>query len=610
MKRLSVLIIDESRSRTEAISDTILQRYPEWRIIRAVSLKEALYELSNQSWNIILCQAEQLAELNTFAPLSKMAAKSTYIFALVKTVTERGLMHALHVGAVDVVSDEAIILLAKIGNVVKEISLQRQLELLTRKNKAPAVSDRIASSAPVTSEVRSRPQAAADARDKRAGGEQEIPAADLLLHDAVQDNQWAGMLSLEPFLRFVHQAIDEPGSRKLAILSLIIEDTASIVEAHGVQGYQRLKKLLLQRLRGADLSLLAVTEVDEGQVVALAADPGGEGLIGVAGQVMAQVTAALPIGVRGGLLPSMALGVRLIRPDAETLRRDVDLRRVIAEAHVAARRALAGKAGAIHVYDPATDAGEHGAADAGEQIKTVLIDALKNNRFRMRLQPIASSAVADTFSDYEVLLRLTGEDNAEISPAHFIPVAEQLRMMHDIDRWVVVRALEYIHQNMFISTGARLFVKISCQSILDDTFMPWLVDYLRISKTRKINIVFQIRERDAVSHPEQVTKIVDMLRKLSCLTLIENFGVHDNPAALLKSIPVDYVKFDRSLIHNIAIDPGRLAKLLDCARIARESGKKLIVPFVQDAETYSLLWKNGFDYIYGNFVQRPDNAVN
>lgn len=260
-----------------------------------------------------------------------------------------------------------------------------------------------------------------------------------------------------------------------------------------------------------------------------------------------------------------------------------------------------------HLHNPAV-------ADMAEQERLAvwggrIREALKQNRFRLLFQPIVSLR-GDAGENYEVVVRMLGEDGEEIPPQEFLPAAQHTRLLHYIDRWVIANGLKVLaERRQQGKTGTRLFLKLTGPSITDEKLLPWLVERIKALRLNADALVFQIHEQTALNHLNQAKQIVNALRELNCRVVLEGFGTEPNTFNAIKHLDVHYLKLDGSLIANLAQSVEHQEQVKGIAEQAREHRKQCIATSVEDANSLAVLWQCSVDYIQGNFLQEPKASL-
>jgi EAL domain-containing protein (putative c-di-GMP-specific phosphodiesterase class I) len=99
------------------------------------------------------------------------------------------------------------------------------------------------------------------------------------------------------------------------------------------------------------------------------------------------------------------------------------------------------------------------------------------------------------------------------------------------------------------------------------------------------------------------------LDKIHCKFAIDNFGTGLKPFQLMKAMPVEYLRIDRSLMQGINTNKENQETIRTINDTARSDGHKTIAPFVEDATALSILWGIGVNYIQGNFLREARETM-
>ncbi|KAF0192987.1 MAG: response regulator receiver [Gammaproteobacteria bacterium] len=260
----------------------------------------------------------------------------------------------------------------------------------------------------------------------------------------------------------------------------------------------------------------------------------------------------------------------------------------------------------IHAYDAKADA--KAVQETGKEQGNRLSDALKNNRFKLVFQPIVNLCAAPA-ERYEVLLRMLGDNDKEIMPAQFIPAAEKGGLMPEIDRWVINKSIQTAAERYREGNKTNFFVKISNEALADAELVMWISTAFKTARVPGDAITFELTENAVMAHPEEARLFLKGVKELHCHTALERAGMNPGALETLEDLPLDFIKFDRSLTHDFPHNPGKQERLKKLARASHELHREAIAEFVQDARTLRLLWQCGIDYIQGYYLQQPDGHL-
>ena len=231
--------------------------------------------------------------------------------------------------------------------------------------------------------------------------------------------------------------------------------------------------------------------------------------------------------------------------------------------------------------------------------------ALMANRFRLVQQPIAS-LVGEDRPMFDLLVRMLDEAGQEVLPSEFLSAAERTDLMKNIDRWIVGAAMSFCAAKK----PHRVFVRLSRDSVHDQTLGTWLQQQLKASGVSPERIVFQITEEMAGAHPREARTLQGLLSALGFEFAVEHFGASGGDTAqLLHRLPVSYVKVDGALMQGLANDRPLQEKVKALVDVAREHNVTTIAERVEDANTMAVLWQLGIEFIQGYFVDTPESVT-
>ena len=230
-----------------------------------------------------------------------------------------------------------------------------------------------------------------------------------------------------------------------------------------------------------------------------------------------------------------------------------------------------------------------------------LTAALKENRFRLLQQPIAALD-GESGEMYDLLIRMIDEQGETVLPSEFLPVAERTNMMQALDRWVIGAAVALCRDR----NPDTVFVRLSAQSILDQSFLGWLKSVLAHSGTRPAQFCFQMPEVTAAQYLTATVAIATAIRELGARFALEHFGVTQHSRQILDRIELDFVKIDGSVIQNLSVDDDAHQHAADLVKRARDRGMATIAERVEDANTMALLWQLGISFMQGHYVHEPE----
>ena len=275
-----------------------------------------------------------------------------------------------------------------------------------------------------------------------------------------------------------------------------------------------------------------------------------------------------------------------------------DLNDLLANADMAMYQAKEGGGGRWHLFSPDEQAKELLATRAKwrERITQALVD----DAFELHYQPIFNIREARV-TRYETLVRMRDNVGLLVFPDNFIPVAEQSGQIHEIDRWVIRKAIDQVQRHPRLA----LAVNLSGRVLDDPSLLVWFHQELQQSKIDPANLIVEITETAAVANVQDAIAFMHEIKALGCRFALDDFGSGFSSFAYLKQLPVDIVKIDGAFIQNLATSAEDQLFVKALTDVAKGLGKATVAEFVENAETLRLLKKLGVDFAQGYYIGRP-----
>ncbi|PCI23119.1 MAG: GGDEF domain-containing response regulator [Piscirickettsiaceae bacterium] len=237
-------------------------------------------------------------------------------------------------------------------------------------------------------------------------------------------------------------------------------------------------------------------------------------------------------------------------------------------------------------------------------------EALRKDQFKLVFQPVVQ--VSDgRVSHYETLLRLQNEQGELLSPEKFIPVAERMGLIQQIDLWVVTSIIDLIAALPEADKDISFTVNLSSHALQCDYILPVLKQKLESTWVSPSRLTFEITETAAVTNFEKTRQMVSKIRALGCRFALDDFGAGFSSFNYIKNFPVDYLKIDGQFISNLVCDAADQVLVKSMIDVAHSLGKKAIAEYVSNAEILRLLKEFGVDYVQGFLLGKPEiNLLN
>ncbi|HVJ62129.1 MAG TPA: EAL domain-containing protein [Tahibacter sp.] len=279
---------------------------------------------------------------------------------------------------------------------------------------------------------------------------------------------------------------------------------------------------------------------------------------------------------------------------------------ILGQANATLRGAQSEGGNRVNVFDPAAQ--DKAAEEKQRHWLKLVQDALANNGFVLFNQPIISLHGAEG-EFFEILLRMQGGPKGEITPNFFLPIAEQYGLMPQIDRWVIAHAIKALVEREKAGNKTTYFIKLTPQSLEDQTLLPWIAQQLKNARLRGDALVFEMPESKVVTSLKPARAFVAGLKQIHCGFALEQFGSGLNSFQLLKHVDANYLKLDRSYMAELPKHKENQEKLKELCDQAMHAGKLTVAEFVEDAASMSILFSCGVNFVQGNFLQEPEKVM-
>ena len=245
---------------------------------------------------------------------------------------------------------------------------------------------------------------------------------------------------------------------------------------------------------------------------------------------------------------------------------------------------------AIYDASPEREAARKLKADTGAQI----IEALKADRFRLAYQPIVCARTG-RIESYEALIRMLREDGSPVPAGDFIPAAEELGLVRDLDR----RVLELASVALRRAPALKLGVNVSGMNVGDEMWMHTFATHLAGDRSLTSRLTIEVTETAALHDIDDGIRFVQYLRAAGCRVAIDDFGAGYTSFRNLQTLDLNCVKIDGSFVKGIASRPDNQAFVRTLVSLAKTFNLEVVAEWVGTKEEATLLRALGADKFQG-----------
>jgi diguanylate cyclase (GGDEF)-like protein len=259
--------------------------------------------------------------------------------------------------------------------------------------------------------------------------------------------------------------------------------------------------------------------------------------------------------------------------------------------------------GHIGVFHPARN-----TSGADQALAELIRAALKAEDFQLLFQPIVALQ-GDEEEQFQALLRLRGDGGKLYTAADILPVAEREGLIGDIDRWVLSHCLLVLAERTRQRRPVRLFVSQAIEAALDTQRIGWLRQLMETRRLAGEQLVLEFRLNEALANSRELATFGVALRELGVSLGLAAFEANQPAFQLLQQLPAGCLKLAPRYIGEGLRDATLREELRQIVTKAHERDWKVIAPRIEDAQSASLLWTAGVDYIQGDFVQQAGHDL-
>lgn len=276
---------------------------------------------------------------------------------------------------------------------------------------------------------------------------------------------------------------------------------------------------------------------------------------------------------------------------------------ILARAASACDRARARGRNKVEIFEPGGVAETERATEGGWTAR--IADALRDGRLALVFQPIVEVRGGEVHH-HEVLVRMLSDSGEMIPAATFIPPAERLGIVDEIDRWVIGAAVERIARERDAGRRLRCAVNLSGLSIAEDDTIAYVESEILRHGIEPSLLSFEITETVAMTNVARARLLMERLRDLGCSIALDDFGRGFSSFAYLRELPVDLMKIDAAFVRDLDRDPVNQAMVRALSEVAHSMGIRVVAEGVESAEVMETLPWLGVELAQGFHLGRPD----
>lgn len=240
------------------------------------------------------------------------------------------------------------------------------------------------------------------------------------------------------------------------------------------------------------------------------------------------------------------------------------------------------------------------------QLENELRAAIKYNEVDFDVQSVVELQTRGVVGG-EALLRWQHPRLGRISASQFVDVASETGLIVPLGDHLIRRACQFAG-SFGRQTNWRLHVNISRLQLLLPTLLDLLDRTIEDSGLAPERLVLEIAEASVKDEPGKVIERINALKNRNLKVRLDNFGSGASPLAVLKDLPIDYLKLDRSLVHAVETSPESCVLMEALVTIANTYRIEVIAEGIENEIQLQKLCDLGCRFGQGYVLHRPVQA--
>lgn len=240
------------------------------------------------------------------------------------------------------------------------------------------------------------------------------------------------------------------------------------------------------------------------------------------------------------------------------------------------------------------------------RIAADIYTAIKNKEFYMRFQPFVELQTG-RHNMVESLVRWKHSVMGEMSPADFIPIAEESGLIIELGELIIEMVIEMIQKMVKANCMKRLSINISAPHFLSPSFLVVLKQQLARFPMTAQYLCVEITESVLLDNVELAKNVIKELHDMGLKVSLDDFGTGYSSLSYLQLLAVDFIKLDRSFIADLDTSKDRRIITESIIKLAHSLELEVVAEGVENSTQLDYLMDYKCNYIQGNYFYSPMN---
>jgi EAL domain-containing protein (putative c-di-GMP-specific phosphodiesterase class I) len=238
-------------------------------------------------------------------------------------------------------------------------------------------------------------------------------------------------------------------------------------------------------------------------------------------------------------------------------------------------------------------------------IETKLRRALERNEFTLHYQPQVD-LVSGRIVSAEALIRWQHPEMGLVSPAMFVPLAEETGLIVPIGEWVLDAACT--QTKAWLNAGFNnisIGVNLSARQFRQKNLLQIIEQSLRVNQLNSLHLELELTESMVMQDPEVTIHILNQLKQLGIRLSLDDFGTGYSSLSYLRRFPIDVLKVDQSFIRDVTTNADDACITSSIISLAHGLQLSVIAEGVETREQLRYLKQQKCDVMQGYYFSRP-----
>lgn len=314
-------------------------------------------------------------------------------------------------------------------------------------------------------------------------------------------------------------------------------------------------------------------------------------------RVRAALASPITVG-DASVFVSASIGVAMAPRNRTTAAEDL-----MRHADIAAHQAKQNGRNRVEMFDQSMQARLTHRMD----VEHALHGAIGRQEMRLYHQPIVD-IVSGRVSGFEALMRWVRQDGTLVSPADFIPVAEETGIICELGAWALRDALGELRRwidDGIVPPTTTMSVNVSPRQVADPAFATIVRGAVTESGVPPHLLWLEITESMMLDEPELAASILDEVRSMGVRIAMDDFGTGFSSLSVLQQFPIHRIKIDRAFVHGLGDGDNDRSLVRTIIAMAHSMALDLVAEGVETVQQLEALRELGCDKAQGYLISRP-----